>query len=71
LTGKPFGSPEMLKAMQDMTAAFGDDVTQAPVPFVDKTGRTIPDRDHRAMAGLSMGGMQTFQITLTRTGLTQ
>ncbi|MBK5271294.1 MAG: esterase, partial [Bacteroidia bacterium] len=25
----------------------------------------IPDRDHRAMAGLSMGGFQTFQTTLT------
>ena len=26
------------------------------IPFVDKTYRTITDRDHRAMAGLSMGG---------------
>jgi enterochelin esterase family protein len=34
------------------------------IPMVDSTYRTIPDRDHRAMAGLSMGGMQTFQITL-------
>jgi enterochelin esterase-like enzyme len=64
LTGKPFGSPEMLKAMQDMSAAFEDDVTQALIPFVDSTYRTLSDRDHRAMAGLSMGGMQTFQITL-------
>jgi enterochelin esterase family protein len=64
LTGKPFGSPEMMKAMQDMAAAFEDDVTQALIPFVDGTFRTIPDRDHRAMAGLSMGGMQTFQVTL-------
>lgn len=64
LTGKPFGSPEMLKAMQDMSAAFEDDVTQALIPFIDKNYRTLSDRDHRAMAGLSMGGMQTFQITL-------
>lgn len=69
LTGKPFGSPEMLKAMQDMTTAFEDDVTQALIPFIDKTFRTIPDRDHRAMAGLSMGGMQTFQITLNHLDL--
>ena len=33
LTGKPFGSPEMLKAMQDMAAAFEDDVTQALIPL--------------------------------------
>src|SRR4029077_7170645 len=64
LAGKPFGSPEMLKAMQDMTSPFEDDVTQALIPFIDSTFRTLSDRDHRAMAGLSMGGMQTFQVTL-------
>jgi enterochelin esterase-like enzyme len=69
LTGKPFGSPEMLKATQDMASAFEDDVIQALTPFIDKTFRTIPDRDHRAMAGLSMGGMQTFQITLNHLDL--
>jgi enterochelin esterase family protein len=69
LTGKPFGSPEMMKAMQEMAAAFEDDVTQALIPFVDATYRTIADRDHRAMAGLSMGGMQTFQVTLNHLDL--
>jgi enterochelin esterase-like enzyme len=64
LTGKAIGSPEMMKAMQDMAAAFEDEVTQVLIPFVDSTFRTVSDRDHRAMAGLSMGGMQTFQITL-------
>ncbi|HEV7220970.1 MAG: alpha/beta hydrolase-fold protein [Terriglobales bacterium] len=64
LAGKPFGSPEMMKAMQDMAAAFEDDVTQVLIPYIDSTFRTLSDRDHRAMAGLSMGGMQTFQITL-------
>jgi enterochelin esterase-like enzyme len=69
LAGKPFGSPEVMKAMRDMTAAFADDVTEVLVPFIDSTFRTIPDRDHRAMAGLSMGGMQTFEITLNNLGL--
>lgn len=69
LTEKPFGSPEMLKAMQEMAAAFEDDVTQALIPFIDSTFRTLSDRDHRAMAGLSMGGMQTFQITLNHLDL--
>jgi enterochelin esterase family protein len=64
LTGRPFDSPERRKAMQDMTAAFEADVKEALVPFVDSTFRTIADREHRAMAGLSMGGMQAFQITL-------
>jgi len=34
------------------------------IPMVDRTFRTLADRDHRAMAGLSMGSMQTMQITL-------
>jgi enterochelin esterase-like enzyme len=34
------------------------------IPMIDRTFRTMPDRDHRAMAGLSMGSMQTSQITL-------
>jgi enterochelin esterase-like enzyme len=63
LTGKPFGSPEMMKVMRERMGAFEDDMTQVLIPFVDKTYRTIADRDHRAMAGLSMGGMQTFQVT--------
>ncbi len=33
------------------------------IPMIDATYRTIPDREHRAMAGLSMGGTQTYQIT--------
>ncbi len=64
LAAGPTGSPDRQKAMQDMAAAFEEDVTQALIPYVDATFRTLVDRDHRAMAGLSMGGMQTFQITL-------
>ena len=32
------------------------------IPMIDATFRTIPDRDHRAMAGLSMGANQALQI---------
>ena len=32
------------------------------IPFVDSNFRTMPDQPHRAMAGLSMGGMQTRAI---------
>jgi enterochelin esterase family protein len=69
MTDVPFGSPRMMKVMQEMTNAFEDDVTQALIPFIDSTFRTLPNRDHRAMAGLSMGGMQTFQITLNHLDL--
>ena len=43
---------------------FEDLMIQDLIPMIDSNFRTIPDRDHRAMAGLSMGGMQTFQIGL-------
>ena len=69
LTGKLFGSPEFMKVMQERMGAFEDDVTQALIPFVENTFRTVPDRDHRAMAGLSMGGMQTFQVTFNHLDL--
>jgi enterochelin esterase family protein len=35
------------------------------IPFIDANYRTLADQPHRAMAGLSMGGMQTRAITLT------
>ena len=50
--------------MSRMFTAFEDVMVKDLIPMIDATYRTIPDRDHRAMAGLSMGGMQTFQITL-------
>jgi enterochelin esterase family protein len=35
------------------------------IPMVDASYRTVADREHRAMAGLSMGGGQTLSIGLT------
>jgi len=34
------------------------------IPYIDTNYRTLADQPHRAMAGLSMGGMQTRGITL-------
>jgi enterochelin esterase-like enzyme len=34
------------------------------VPYIDANFRTMADQPHRAMAGLSMGGMETKMITL-------
>lgn len=36
------------------------------IPYVDATFRTLPNPANRAMAGLSMGGMETRTITLAR-----
>jgi enterochelin esterase-like enzyme len=45
-------------------AAFEEVMVKDLIPMIGATYRTIPERENRAMAGLSMGGMQTFQITL-------
>ncbi len=45
-------------------ARFGDTLLHEIIPMIDSTYRTIPDREHRGMAGLSMGGMQTRMIGL-------
>ena len=33
-------------------------------PLIERTYRTLPGRENRAMAGLSMGGVQTFSTVL-------
>ena len=53
------GGRGMGRADMPFVGALVSDV----VPMVDATYRTIADRDHRAMAGLSLGGTQTYQIT--------
>jgi len=39
------------------------------IPFVESNFRVIPDQAHRAMAGLSMGGMQTHSIVVANPNL--
>ena len=63
LSAPTMGTAEGARARDEMAKTFEDDVTQALIPFIDRSFRTRADRDHRAMAGLSMGGFQTFQIT--------
>ena len=38
---------------------FPEELVQDIIPFIEKKYRVKKDRDHRAMAGLSMGSMQT------------
>lgn len=45
-------------------SSFAKVVTDDLIPYVDANYRTLADQPNRAMAGLSMGGAQTRQITL-------
>ena len=46
-----------------MASSFESVMVHELIPMIDSTYRTLPDREHRAMAGLSMGGMETFHVT--------
>lgn len=48
----------------DFAGAFGNVLVNETIPMIDARFRTIPDSAHRAMAGLSMGGMQTKSVCL-------
>ena len=43
---------------------FEEVLIQEIIPMIDTSFRTIADREHRAMAGLSMGANQTIRITM-------
>lgn len=54
------------QAMSNMRALFADEFLKEIMPMVEKTYRTLPNAENRALAGLSMGGFQTLDVTLTR-----
>ncbi|MDE7284704.1 MAG: enterochelin esterase [Lachnospiraceae bacterium] len=49
--------------------SFDEELVNDCIPFIDEYYRTIPDRENRAMAGLSMGGMQTQKTVCENPGL--
>ncbi|MEO7718884.1 MAG: alpha/beta hydrolase-fold protein [Capsulimonas sp.] len=50
--------------MNGMSDEFLNDFVGDIMPYVEKNYRVINDRDHRAIAGLSMGGWQTLNIAV-------
>jgi enterochelin esterase-like enzyme len=50
------------RTLLERFGAFEAVVIDELIPMIDGTYRTLPDRTHRAMAGLSMGAWETAQI---------
>ena len=48
---------------------FGDQLVKTVVPWIDKTYRTLPDRQYRAVGGLSRGGNWAVRVGLLHWGL--
>lgn len=51
------------ESMAEFGASFGPILMDEIIPWVESNFRTLKDRNHRAMAGLSWGGKQTLEIT--------
>jgi enterochelin esterase-like enzyme len=64
--GAPNGGPPNVNRL---FSAFEEVETKDLIPYIDTNFRTIADRDHRALAGLSMGGMQSYIIGLNHLDL--
>lgn len=63
IPGTPFGYSI------EGTRPFADDMVKCLIPFVERNFRVIKGKEGRAMAGLSMGGGQTFFTGLTHLDL--
>ena len=61
----PAGHTPAASGGQAAPDAFARDLLGDVVPYVERNFRTLPGRDNRAIAGLSMGGQQTLNIGLT------
>ena len=65
-TNKPGEAPLGRTASPDdrrkAASQFEQDLLKDVIPFIESHYPVVPDREHRALAGLSMGGGQTMRI---------
>ena len=58
-----------MAAYQKLAGKFESHLVKDLVPFIEKNYKVVTGRDNRAIAGLSMGGMQTQTITNDNPGM--
>ena len=61
----PFRGGDNRQGMSTYGNSFYEVLLNDLIPYIDNSFRTLTDRDHRAMAGLSWGGHQTFDVVLS------
>ena len=61
---RPRETKPVPRTRDDFAGEFKKVLLNDLIPYVEANYRVIADQDHHAMAGLSMGGMQTRLITL-------
>ena len=60
----PFRGGDNRQGFSSYGASFYKVMINDLIPYIDANFRTKTDRDHRAMAGLSWGGHQTFDLVM-------
>ncbi|MBR1505289.1 MAG: acetyl xylan esterase [Prevotella sp.] len=65
----PFRGGDNRQGLSDYGSSFYRVMTQDLISTIDARYRTLTDRDHRAMAGLSWGGHQTFDLVMNHMDL--
>ncbi len=60
---RPGGPGQGPGGMPSFWDGFGSVIVKDLIPAIDANFRTLANRENRAMAGLSLGGTQTYQIT--------
>ena len=60
----PFRGGDNRAGFSAYGASFYNVLLNDLIPYIDSHFRTLADRNHRAMAGLSWGGHQTFDVVL-------
>ena len=50
--------------LMDEVPLFAKDLMNDIIPYIEANYRVLTDKDHRALAGLSMGGMETLEAGL-------
>ena len=61
---QPFGGGNNRAGQSEYGASFYPVLLNDLIPYIDANFRTKSDRENRAMAGLSWGGHQTFDVVL-------
>ncbi|MDD4661566.1 MAG: alpha/beta hydrolase-fold protein, partial [Massilibacteroides sp.] len=65
LIAKGEAVPMIIAMLDGNTRDFGAELINECIPFVEKNFRVKVDKNSRALAGLSMGGIQTLNVGIT------
>lgn len=60
------GMADFVQRLPKMQEMFADELLKEVMPYVEKNYRALSSPDKRALAGLSMGGIQTLNVALSR-----